>query len=98
MSFFYFQSKVFNEQSGHLLFQLIGLFCSWQGQRLFHKRAVKESDEIEIEIAYIFIKAAKFHGQVFWKQYQNSTWLADGTTLISDWHDTFDAPLNRCVA
>ncbi len=96
-------------------YDLVPIFvASWDN-------AVKESDELKIEIAYTFIassglrdhvsytsnilypirwyaslvdKAAKFHGQVFWKQYQNSTWLADGTTLISDWHDTFDAPLN----
>jgi hypothetical protein len=96
-------------------YDLVPLFVtSWDD-------AVKESDEINIEIAYTFIassglrdhiaytsntlypirwyaslvdKAAKFHGPVFWKFYQKTTWLADGTTLISDWHDTFNTPLN----
>lgn len=96
-------------------YDLVPLFvASWDD-------AVKESDEINIEIAYTFIassglrdhvsytsnilypiqwyaslvdKAAKFHGPVFWKLYQKTTWLADCITLISDWHDTFNTPLN----
>ena len=35
-------------------------------------------------------QAAKYHGPLFWEQYQKTTWLADGTTLISDWHGTFE--------
>ncbi len=96
-------------------YDLVPLFiASWDD-------AVKESDGIEIKIAYTFIassglrdhisytsntlypirryaslveRAAKFHGRVFWNLYQKTTWLADGTTLISDWHDTFNTPLN----
>ncbi len=44
--------------------------------------------------ASIVDEAAKFYGPLFWNTYQKTTWLADGTTLITDWHGTFDAPLN----
>jgi hypothetical protein len=45
--------------------------------------------------ASVVDQAAKYHGPLFWKTYQKTTWLADGTTLITDWQGTFDAPLNR---
>lgn len=34
-------------------------------------------------------KAAMSQGPVFWNMYQQTTWLGDGTTLISDWKGTF---------